>query len=125
MTTSEFVDKNGQKLLITMNRSNIVFSVEKQFKGFDIEFKFEQEVFNEIKKELWMLSNKVWKNINVKEATSFGSDYFEYYDRQFDNNGTLVLLKAGFKFGRPVTESLKLYQLNKVKTESLLFDLNK
>jgi hypothetical protein len=60
--------------------------------------------------------------LTPKEAQSEGADYYEYYDREFDNNGYLSIRDNALEIGRPILESNKLYQFNKKKMESFIYD---
>ena len=125
MITSTFKDVEGKELEIVMNTTNIVFNSAKDFDGFAISYEFDDETFRELRKTLSNFANKVWASFTPKAATSEGSDYYEYYDRNFDNNGYLSCRDYWLSFDRPVKSNLKLYQLNKRKAESLIFDLYK
>lgn len=120
-----FLDKNDNQLIVTMNKTNIVLSSGEEFDGFNINFNFSSETFKEVRDTIVDYANKIWTNFNPKEATSEGADYYEYYDRKFDNNGYLTIRDYELMCERPIQESLKLYQLNKRKAESLVFDLLK
>jgi hypothetical protein len=121
----KFLDKKGEELIIVMNKTNIVLESGKDFEGFNLSLDFDKKTFEKVREVIINFSNKVWSNFNPKEATSEGSDYYEYYDKKFDNNGYLTIRDYNFMCERPVKESLKLYQLNKRKAESLVFDLLK
>ncbi|MCM2138932.1 hypothetical protein [Vagococcus fluvialis] len=123
--TKKFLDKKGEELIIVMNKTNIVLESGKDFEGFNLSFDFDKKTFEEVREVIINFSNKVWSSFNPKEATSEGSDYYEYYDKTFDNNGYLSTRDYWLSCERPVKESLKLYQLNKRKAESLVFDLLK
>lgn len=76
--------------------------------------------------ELIDLGKVAWKNIIPKEADSWGSDYWEYYDTKYDNNGYLdIVQNAGLKFGRPNENDDKVYQFNKAKWQSFVYDMQK
>ena len=74
----------NNKTNITLNlkstemREKVTFT-EKSFKEFVNNFKAE--------------CYKIWDTFEPKPVSSFGNDYWEYYDRKFDNNGYLDLGK--------------------------------
>lgn len=63
-----------------------------------------------------------WKNLKYHEANSFGNDYYEYYDRELDSEGYLRIIKGFLVFDRPA-DSYKLYQFNKAKFQTFMYDL--
>lgn len=55
-------------------------------------------------------------------ADSFGADYWEFYDRNTDNNGYLEIWNE-LKFQSPNDETTLLYQFNKRRMESFIYDI--
>ncbi|WP_407845535.1 hypothetical protein [Clostridium tetani] len=92
---------------------------------FRFSFTFDLDTFKELFEYFKEVSTKSWSNINPREADSLGADYDEYYDRQLDNNGSLSIRKNMLLIERPALESNKLYQFNKRKMESFLYDFRK
>lgn len=74
---------------------------------------------------LRVAANEAWSTITPKEAHSMGSDYDEYYDRRYDNNGYLSLTDTGINIHAPHLSMDTLYQFNKPKIQSFLYDLEK
>jgi hypothetical protein len=72
-----------------------------------------------------LVSSKVWNNLTPKEAQSEASDFFEYYDKELDNNGYLRIGESILLIERPSLESNRMYQFNKRKMESFLYVLLK
>jgi hypothetical protein len=70
-------------------------------------------------------ADEAWSNIIPKEAHSMGSDYDEYYDRRYDNNGYLSLTDTGISINAPHLSKDTLYQFNKAKIQTFLYDLEK
>lgn len=70
-------------------------------------------------------ANEAWNNFAPKEADSIGSDYDEYYDRRYDNNGYLQIRSHGIDVSAPYGSTDTLYQFNKAKAQSFLYDLRK
>lgn len=119
---SEFIDKNGTKLTIIKNRSNIQL-VANELNSDELYFYYNSDFI----KELIESFTKVWKNFKPKEADSLGSDYDEYYDRKLDCNGYLNFgNNSSLYFRAPnYSASNRLYQFNKRKAESFVYDLLK
>lgn len=89
---------------------------------------FTSETFTKIIQYLFDLADELcseckWKDFKLKEATSLGSDYAEYYDRKFDAEGCLDIKENALIFERPSNESLILYKFNKRRLESFLYDV--
>lgn len=120
-----FTTIDGLKLIIKYRRSAVIFYIDKDQAGeeHNFLFQFTPKVFKELLEYIELIANKSWKNVVPKEANSFGSDYCEYYDKKFDNNGYLDIEQNSLYIGRPTLDSNKLYQFNKRKMESFIFDL--
>ncbi|CAM3000813.1 hypothetical protein HAHI6034_11005 [Hathewaya histolytica] len=118
---------DGLELLVINRKSAVIFEIRNNHEenNFDFHLRFNSDTFKYLFEYLEEVSNKSWSNINPKEADSLGADYEEYYDRQFDNNGYLSIRKNQLQIERPVLESNKLYQFNKRKMESFLYDFRK
>ena len=73
------------------------------------------------------LAFSVWKDLNPKEATSDGNDYWEYYDRELDNNGYIYIKNGEMTFELPAYHlgSIRCYKFNKAKVQSFIYDLEK
>lgn len=115
------------ELIVINRRSAVIFEIgnNKEEGKFDFSLKFNFDTFKELFEHLKEVSEKSWNDITPKEADSPGADYEEYYDRQFDNNGWLSIKKDILEISRPTLESNKLYQFNKRKMESFLYDFKK
>lgn len=83
--------------------------------------------FSAFAKELFRLANEVWPGIEPKEANSDASDYYEYYDKEFDNNGYLSFDygKSRITVDQVEYYESRVYKFNKRKMQSFLFDLIK
>lgn len=68
-------------------------------------------------------ATQVWKSFRPKEADSFGADYAEFYDRATDNNGLLEYRDEMLIFESPSKETTLLFQFNKRKMESFIYDM--
>lgn len=112
------------ELIVKNRRSAVIFEVanNQDEKKYCFTFKFSPEVFKQLFTHLQETSNKSWANLNPRDADSFGADYAEYYDKKFDNNGYLGIKRNILSIDRPVLESNKLYQFNKRKMESFIYD---
>lgn len=119
----EFQSENGKVLMIRFNRSNV--ELHSELEG---DFEFSKNEFDEIKQSIIDGANNIWKNLKPRVADSFSSDYDEWYDKEVDNEASLVIkpkmytIDVSAPFGR---KSTRLYRFNKRKMESFIFDLNK
>lgn len=87
----------------------------------------DKETFDDYYSQLFDLATDVWGYIVPKEATTFGNDYKEYYDKELDNNGEAAIGKQGIYFFPPAPhlKYKRLYRFTKRKMESYLYDLKK
>ncbi|MGX1266706.1 hypothetical protein RKD55_004650 [Rossellomorea marisflavi] len=88
-------------------------------------FLFTHKELDEFIEHLHAAASESWSAIAPKEANSMGSDYDEYYDRRYDNNGYLSLTNTGITIIAPYLSKDTLYQFNKAKIQSFLYDLVK
>ncbi len=91
---------------------------------------FSEDEFKEFLDYMEQIANEAWKSFVPKEADSFGADYCEYYDREFDNNGSLSVGKYYLNIEGPYQKKtnnpiIRLYKFNKRKFESFIYDLRK
>lgn len=118
MKEAIFNDGHGQKLIVMVNRSNIQIHTEE--KTLDYRFYLDSdEILHYLKEQ----ATQVWKSFCPKEADSFGADYAEFYDRATDNNGLLDYHNGMLIFESPSKETTLLYQFNKRKMESFIYDM--
>lgn len=119
MNERTFKDEHGGKIIVRTNRSNIqIHTEEKQI--LDYRFYLDSvEILHYLKEQ----ATKVWKSFRPKEADSFGADYWEFYDKNTDNNGYLEVSKEALVFQSPSDETTLLYQFNKRKMESFIYDM--
>ena len=119
MNERTFKDEHGGKIIVRTNRSNIqIHTEEKQI--LDYRFYLDSvEILHYLKEQ----ATKVWKSFRPKEADSFGADYWEFYDKNTDNNGYLEVSKEALVFQSPGDETTLLYQFNKRKMESFIYDM--
>lgn len=127
MKTKVFESISGLELIVKSRKSAVIFELdpEQNLEDNYLLFEFQPNDFSELITYLETISNESWSNVTPKEATSSGSDYWEYYDKELDNNGYLSLKKNALQIGKPFPTSTKLYQFNKRKMEAFLFDTNK
>ena len=73
------------------------------------------------------LALSVWKDLNPKEVSSYGDDYWEYYDKELDNDGRLSIKNGEMIFELPAYHlgSIRCYKFNKPKVQSFIYDLEK
>lgn len=117
-----FKDEHGREVIMRTNRSNIQIHTPKR-ELLDYYFSLESdEILHYLKDQ----STKVWKSFASKEADSFGADYWEFYDKVTDNNGYLRISNDGvIVFESPSVETTLLYQFNKRRMESFIYDLER
>lgn len=119
MKEAIFNDGHGRKLIVRVNRSNIqIHTEEKQI----LDYRFyldSDEILHYLKEQ----ATKAWKSFRPKEADSFGADYAEFYDKTTDNNGLLEYRNEMLIFESPSKETTLLYQFNKRKMESFIYDM--
>ena len=127
MSSKEFIDKYGVNLIIESNKNNIIFKTDSKNvkRDYYLNVYFNKEVFEELIKYTESISNKIWNDFTPKEADSISSDYTEYYDRKYDNNGCLSIGENFFRIERPCIECPYMYKFNKRRMESFMYDLNK
>ncbi|MED0946200.1 hypothetical protein [Bacillus mycoides] len=127
MESRTFTSANGLELIIKSRKSAVIFEMElsKTNGNYDFLFDFKLTNFMELLEYLEVVSNKSLNNFNQRECDSLGADYYEYYDRPLDNNGYLDISKYKLRIERPSKESGRLYQFNKKKMESFIYDFKK
>lgn len=114
-------------LVVKHRKSAIIFEHEvgKNQKQDAFNYPFDPIAFKSFVDYLETIANEAWTNIVPKEATSAGSDYWEYYDRKYDNNGYLYIKDGGIQITAPYDSLDTLYQFNKPKIQSFLYDCRK
>lgn len=87
--------------------------------------KLSTNAFKTFYEKLKELAEITWGNIEPKEATSEASDYYEYYDKELDNNGyfSFNVSKGCIQVTQVYEFNSRVYKFNKRKMQSLLFDL--
>lgn len=119
MEKKVFTDEHGRKLIVQVNRSNIQLYSERA----DIlDYRFYLDT-TDLLTYLKEQATRIWKSFCPKEADSFGSDYAEFYDKATDNNGYLDYRNEILLFESPSEETTLLYQFNKRRTESFIYDM--
>jgi hypothetical protein len=128
MIIKEFIDKNGTNLIIEYNKTNIIFRTDDKNiqKDYYLTLYFNDDIFEEILNYLINISENIWNDFKPKKTDSISSDHEEYYDKKYDNNGYLRVLKEnGFKIEKPYIDCPYMYKFNKRRMESFIYDLNK
>ena len=67
---------------------------------------------------------QAWEMLNYHDVTGLGNDYYEYYDKKLDNNGYLGIRDDRLVIERPYGSDEKLYQFNKARFETFMYDLH-
>ncbi|MGM7635650.1 hypothetical protein [Bacillus sp. Hm123] len=125
MNTKTFKSINGLELIIKNRKSAVIFELDKDeasSEEFEFLFEFSPEGFIELVNYIETVACECWPSLSPKEADSMVADYDEYYDRQLDSNGYLSIKKNALLIERPVLDNQKLYQFNKRKMESFIYD---
>lgn len=128
MNEQIFNDKNGLSLKVRKRAKAIEFFLA-SINDTDLHFNFffTEEVFHDLISYIMSMANKTWDALTPREAMSCASDYDEYYDRKLDNNGYFSFSEKNYSIHitRPTISNLKMYQFNRRKMESLMFDINR
>lgn len=121
MKTKTF--QNG--LVIKHRKSAIIFENAggKKERESRFAYTFSEESFKVFYAYILEIANEAWTGVVPREATSLGSDYDEYYDRTYDDNGTLSIINLGIMINAPYWSVDTLYQFNKPKVQSFIYDL--
>jgi hypothetical protein len=114
-------------LVVKHRKSAIIFenASDKKEKESRFSYEFTAEGFKEFALYIEKIANEAWVNVVPKEAHSVGSDYDEYYDRKYDDNGGLSIALNGILIHAPYWSVDTLYQFNKPKIQSFIYDLRK
>lgn len=138
-----FTDKNGHQLIVRHRKSAIFFL--KHYKDDDLkkhptggiyidgaglacDYYFTDDTFKELYNYLIAAGNESWKDLNPREIDSFGAEYDEYYDKEFDNNGSLgvgwncILIQGPYAQPPNKEHITRLIKFNKRKFESFMYD---
>ncbi|MCC4417517.1 hypothetical protein [Limosilactobacillus reuteri] len=119
MNERVFEDEHGRKVIVKVNRSNIQIHSEKKDL---LDYRFYLDS-TDLLKFLKEQAIRIWKSFHPKEADSLGSDYCEFYDRGTDANGYLEYRNEMLIFESPSEEITLLYQFNKRRMESFIYDM--
>lgn len=142
-----FVDKEGQELIVRHRKSAVFFEgrvdVSKPnsygerhseyicIKELRKLYNFSKEVFEKFIAYCEEISKESWSNFEPKVADSIGADYDDYYDKEFDNNGSLSIRARIISIEAPYTQLkssgdiVRFIKFNKRKFESFIFDLRR
>lgn len=142
-----FTDANGLQLIVQHRKSAVFFlkkytdddlsehprSGNTYIDGYGLygRYEFTEEGFNELCTYLTQIADECWKDFNPRVADSMGADYDDYYDKEFDNNGSLSIGENSIRiegpYGQPPNKAqlTRLVKFNKRKFESFIFDFNK
>lgn len=114
-----FEDGHGRKVIVRVTRSNIQIHSEKK-DLLDYRFYLDSTDLLKFLKEQAL---RIWKSFHPKEADSLSSEYFEFYDRRTDANGYLEFRDETLILESPSEETTLLYQFNKRRMESFIYDM--
>jgi hypothetical protein len=124
MNSRIFKSNNGIELIVKNRKSAVIFEIL-GLEHYQANLEFAPLEFENFIVHLEDVSNKAWNNFAPKEADSLGSDYYEYYDKEFDNNGYLTVRDDWIFIERPTLDSPRFYKFNKRKMESFIYDLKR
>lgn len=88
-------------------------------------FKFTKDEFKAFLEHFVTACEFAWADISPKDANSLMSDYWEYYSKEFDNNGYLNVKPYAISIDPPYGSTKELYKFNKPRARSFLHDLIK
>ena len=142
-----FTDINSEELIVKHRKSAVFFerkaNIEKPnsygerhvevvcIRELRRDYKFTKEELKDFCEYCNSIADESWSNFKPRAADSMGADYDEYYDREFDNEGSLSIGESTIRMEGPYAqpksngEIVRLYKFNKRKFESFLYDLNK
>lgn len=114
-------------LVVKHRKSAIIFenSSGKTEGEYYFSYHFTDEEFKDFALYIEKIANEAWLNVVPKEAINLASDYDEYYDRKYDDNGSLSISEDGILIIAPYWSVDTLYQFNKLKIQSFIYDLRK
>lgn len=127
---NEIISNNGYTIVIKDRKSSVILEIAEftPNKDYDCRLDFDKESFGQMVDLMEQAAYRSWAGLEPKEATSVGSDYDEYYDKEFDNNGYLSIGSKGsyrLNMSRPWKESNRFYKFNKSKMAAFIYDLKK
>ena len=142
-----FTDKSGEQLIVKHRKSAIFFEGKadtakpnaygerhKEYiciKELKKLYHFSKEEFERFIEYCQTIANESWSSFTPKEVDSVGAEYDDYYDRDFDNNGSLSVRTGIINIEGPYTqlksdgEIIRLIKFNKRKFESFVYDLHR
>lgn len=142
-----FVDKSGEELIVKHRKSAVFFEGKADhnkpnsygerhreyicIKELRKVYNFTEEVFEAFVAYCKEIASESWSSFEPKVADSMGAEYDDYYDKEFENNGSLSVRAGIISIEGPYTqlkssgEVIRLIKFNKRKFESFVFDLNR
>lgn len=92
-----------------------------------VEFLLNDAEYTFYYESLSRLAKEIWTDLELKDVTGAGNDYSEYYDREFDNDGSASIGATGISFRLPAYHlgSNRLYRFTKTRVQTYLYDLRK
>lgn len=127
MKEKEFESMSGSILKVVTNRSNLQFVLpDNEVIGDHPErvYLFDKKTHQKFVNYLLNEGNSIWKDFTPKEVNSLGSDYYDYYDKKYDNNGYLSIDgNKAINITACWNAESRLYQFTKAKLQSFVYDL--
>lgn len=114
--------------LVVKHRRYAVIFENKEGKAYDrckFYYQFSDQELRELLYYLEDAGNQCWKGgIHPKEGKNPLADYYEYYDKNCDDNGCLKIARGDtLAIHAPFGSMDTLYQFSKPKLEAFLYDL--
>lgn len=128
MKIKQFHDKEGRTFTVK-SRKNAIFIYEgneEKLEFYDgssrVFFYLDLESLESIFNYLYSEAKECWENIELKDVSSFGNDYGEYYDKELGNDGGISISAKGLMFSRVGAHlegnPSRLFKFNKAKIQT-------
>lgn len=133
-----FTDTQNKQLIIQTVKRGIEiffdendFTTQEQKKLNRINYSFTRQHISKIYEQLFETAKKLYPTLQLKEVTNLQTDYAEYYDKEFDNNGGAGIhvnskensIILNFDVPAYHLGSQRLFRFTRAKIETYLYDL--
>lgn len=133
MKVKQFCDVEGKVFTIKSRKSAIYIyeGSEERLEFYDgqnrVFFWLDLALLESVFDYLYSQAKESWVDISLKDVTSFGNDYGEYYDKELGNDGGISISAKGLMFSRVGAHlegnPSRLFKFNKAKIQTFLYDL--
>lgn len=121
------MSKNYKFTTLTLEKVGKAIVINCPLPDLSVKAAFNKEELEAFYNEMFTLATKIWPDLALKPVTSMGNDYYEYYDSKYDGNGYISISSdknnTELRIERPYEGVPYLYKINKVKTQTFLYDL--